>query len=221
MGFFSRRLFACTLWSSALAEDDGAIGASWLRFLVSFCYPLVSSFCLLCLFLFFSPSLFYCFRFLFVGRIFRFFARQVLFDPAEIFLGMPWHLCSLSLPLSLSLSVSFSVSLSLSFLRSGSFFALFPCLSLSLCLFLSVSVSVSAPFSLTPQCLCLRPRTMALSPTPRHPPLHLTQPAGWRAQQPPPQPPPTNIHRPPQPEHPPYHLMHVRGSGFQRFPRYC
>ena len=34
IGFFSRRLFACILWSSALAEDDAAIGASWLRFLV-------------------------------------------------------------------------------------------------------------------------------------------------------------------------------------------
>ena len=49
------------------------------------------------------------FPFLRIGRISRaFVARQELFDPSEIFLGVPWHLCLLSLSL---------------FLRSRSFLA--------------------------------------------------------------------------------------------------
>ena len=82
----------------------------------------------------------------------------------------------------------------------------FPLFLCTLSLSLSVSVSVSAPFSLTPHCLCLRPRTMALSLAtttlshhPAIPPLHLIQPTNRLACPATTSPTSTHHHTPPPP----------------------
>ena len=105
-----------------------------------------------------------------------------------------------SLPVSLSFSLSLSLSLRLSLLL------LIVCVS-GRGLWLFPSQRPPSPSTHFPP-----PRH---PPSPSHPTNGLACPATTS---------PTSTHHhtpPPQPEHPPYHLRHARGSGFQRFPRYC